>query len=124
MLKENDIAGVDITDHTGNPLVTVSRDMRGPFASVEKKVYLTETEESAAWVSRLAGTRDAHLIGRGEGDLFGQGDQRSVQPDERTLFVYSAGVERFGRCHFLCCFPIPGGAPGFSGGDSQKSIIR
>lgn len=64
MLKENDIAGVEIRDHADNPLVRLSRDMPGPFASVEKKVYLTETEESAAWVNRLAGTQEAHLIGR------------------------------------------------------------
>jgi len=64
MLKENDIAAVDITDHMNTPLVAVSRDIPGPFASVEKKVYLTETEESAAWISRLAGPRAADLIGR------------------------------------------------------------
>lgn len=64
MLKEDDIAGVDIMDHMGRILVQVSRDHRGPFASVEKKVYLSETEESAAWISRLAGTREADLIGR------------------------------------------------------------
>lgn len=64
MLKENDIAGVDVTDHLDVPLVSVSKDIPGPFASVEKKVYLSETEESAAWVNQLAGTRDAHFIGR------------------------------------------------------------
>jgi len=64
MLKENDIASVDIMDHLDIPLVTVSREIPGPFASVEKKVYLSETEESAAWINRLGGTREADLIGR------------------------------------------------------------
>jgi len=63
MLKENDIAGVDIIDQMGILLVSVSRDIPGPFATVEKKVYLSETEESAAWISRLAGPRNADLIG-------------------------------------------------------------
>jgi signal transduction histidine kinase len=64
MLKEDDIAGVDILDHMDRTLVAASRDIRGPFASVEKKVYLSESEEGAAWISRLAGNRDADLIGR------------------------------------------------------------
>jgi signal transduction histidine kinase len=64
MLKEDDIAGVDIKDHLGRTLVAASRDIRGPFASVEKKVYLSETEEGAAWISRLAGNRNEDLIGR------------------------------------------------------------
>jgi signal transduction histidine kinase len=64
MLKEDDIAGVDIMDHLGRTLVAASRDIRGPFASVEKKVYLSETEEGAAWISRLAGNRNEDLIGR------------------------------------------------------------
>lgn len=64
MLKENDIAGVDIIDQMDVPLVSVSRDIMGPFATVEKKVYLSETEESAAWINRLAGTRNTDLIGR------------------------------------------------------------
>jgi signal transduction histidine kinase len=64
MLKEDDIAGVDILDHMDRILVAASRDIRGPFASVEKKVYLSESEEGAAWISRLAGNRDADLIGR------------------------------------------------------------
>ncbi|MCA1794079.1 MAG: ATP-binding protein [Desulfotignum sp.] len=88
MLKENDIAGVDITDHTDNPLVTVSRDIPGPFASVEKKVYLTETDESAAWVSRLAGTRDAHLIGRVKVTYSVKGiKDLSSQMKERFLYI-------------------------------------
>jgi signal transduction histidine kinase len=64
MLREDDIAGVDIMDHLGRSLVSASRDIGGPFATVEKKVYLSETEESAAWISRLAGTREADLIGQ------------------------------------------------------------
>jgi signal transduction histidine kinase len=64
MLKEDDIAGVDILDHMGRILVSVSRDIRGPFASVHKKVYLSETEEGAAWISRLAGKKEADLIGQ------------------------------------------------------------
>jgi signal transduction histidine kinase len=64
MLKEDDIAGVDILDHVGKMLVGVSREIRGPFATVEKKVYLTETEEIAAWVGWLSGSREADIIGR------------------------------------------------------------
>ena len=63
MLEEDDIAGVEIMDHADGILVAHSRDIQGPFASVQKKVYLKETEESAAWVSRLAGVRDADVIG-------------------------------------------------------------
>lgn len=64
MLKEDDIAGVDITDQAGKSLVAVSRDMRGPFATVEKKVYLTETEEIATGVDWLSGSRNEDIIGR------------------------------------------------------------
>lgn len=64
MVKEDDIVGVDIMDHLGRNLVSASRDIGGPFATVEKKVYLSETEESVAWIGRLAGTREADLIGR------------------------------------------------------------
>jgi signal transduction histidine kinase len=64
MLKEDDIAGVDIIDHMGKLLVGVSRDIRGPFATVEKKVYLSETEEIAAWVGWLSGSREEDIIGQ------------------------------------------------------------
>lgn len=64
MLKEDDIAGVQITDHLGRSLVSVDKEMSGPFETVDKKVYLSETEESAAWISQLAGSREADLIGR------------------------------------------------------------
>jgi len=64
MLKEDDIAGVEIIDHAGKIMVEVSRDLRGPFATVEKKVYLTETEEIAAGVDWLSGPREADIIGR------------------------------------------------------------
>ena len=64
MLKEDDITGVDIIDHAGKSLVEVSRNLRGPFATVEKKVYLTEAEEIAAGVDWLSGPREADIIGR------------------------------------------------------------
>lgn len=64
MLKEDDIAGVDILDHDGRTLVSAVRDMAGPFDRVEKKVYLSETEESPAWAGQLTGGRSNGYIGR------------------------------------------------------------
>ncbi|MBG0780302.1 MAG: HAMP domain-containing protein, partial [Desulfotignum balticum] len=64
MLKEDDIAGVDILDHDGRILVAAARDMAGPFDRVEKKVYLSETDESPAWAGQMTGGRSNGYIGR------------------------------------------------------------
>ncbi len=53
MLKEDDIQRVEIEDNTGRNLVKESRDLKGPFARVVKKVFLSETVESGTWIRRL-----------------------------------------------------------------------
>jgi len=63
MLKENDMAGVEIQDHTGRILVRELRDIKGPFARVEKKVYLSETEGSGEWIRRMTGNGKTNFIG-------------------------------------------------------------
>lgn len=86
MLKENDISGVEIKDHTGRVLVTELREIKGPFSQVEKKVFLSETEESSAWISRMTGGSDTNIIGQvcvtysvqGIEELIGQMKRRFV----------------------------------------------
>lgn len=54
MIKEDDIAGVDIMDHLGRNLVSASRDIGGPFATVEKKCIYPRRKKalhgSAGWL--------------------------------------------------------------------------
>jgi signal transduction histidine kinase len=64
MLKEDDIAGVEIRAHDGRALVAVTRDMAGPFDTVEKKVFLSETEESPAWARQMTGGSGNGFIGQ------------------------------------------------------------
>jgi signal transduction histidine kinase len=64
MLKEDDIAGVEILAHDGRVLVTATRKMAGPFDRVEKKVYLSETEEGPAWTRQMTGGRNNGYIGQ------------------------------------------------------------
>jgi len=63
MLKEDDIAGVEIEDSAGTLLVRESRDMKGPFARVEKKVFLSETGDSVTWMRSMAGGTHIDFIG-------------------------------------------------------------
>jgi len=63
MLKEDDITGVEIEDNSGNLLVRESRDMKGPFARVEKKVFLSETGDSVTWMLSMTGDSHADFIG-------------------------------------------------------------
>ena len=63
MLKENDMAGVEIQDHTGRVLVREVRDTPGPFSTVEKRVYLSEIEDNGAWMRRMTGSADTNFIG-------------------------------------------------------------
>lgn len=86
MLKENDMAGVEIQDHTGRILVREVRDIQGPFAVVAKKVYLSETEDNVEWMRRMTGSTDTNFIGlvrvtystQGIVDLVAQMKQRFV----------------------------------------------
>lgn len=64
MLKESDIAGVEIIDHTGRILVSESRRIPGPFATVEKNVYLTASEENAPLIRSVIGSGNSNSIGR------------------------------------------------------------
>jgi signal transduction histidine kinase len=86
LLKENDMAGVEIQDHTGRELVLEVRDMQGPFSTVEKRVYLSETEDNGEWMRRMTGSTGTNFIGlvrvtystRGIEDLISQMKQRFV----------------------------------------------
>jgi signal transduction histidine kinase len=63
MLKENDMAGVEIQDHTGRILVKEAGNIKGPFAWVEKKVYASDNEENGEWMRRMTGVSNTDLIG-------------------------------------------------------------
>ncbi len=89
MLKENDIAGVEIKDHTGRVLVTESRKIKGPFSQVEKKVFLSETEENNAWISRMTGGSHTNFIGQVCVTYSVQGIEELIGQMKRR-FVYSA----------------------------------
>lgn len=91
MLKEDDIAGVDILDQEGQVLVTVSRNLAGPFDTVEKKVYLSETEPGPAWTRDMTGLQDNGAIGRVSVTYSTRGIQDLVS--RMTLrFIYFAVV--------------------------------
>ena len=63
MLNEDDIAGVEIQDNTGRILVKESKKIKGPFAGVEKKVFLSETESNGDWMRSITGDTDPGFIG-------------------------------------------------------------
>ena len=63
MLKENDMAGVEIQDNAGRILVREERGIKGPFAMVEKNVYLSETQDNGTWMSRMTDTNNTNFIG-------------------------------------------------------------
>lgn len=89
MLKENDITGVEIQDHTGKILVKEVRDIPGPFARVEKHVYLSQTEDNGEWMRRMTGSGDTNFIGKVRVTYSVQGIADLVV-QMKTRFVYIA----------------------------------
>lgn len=63
MLKEDDIRGVEIQDRGGRILVNEVRQIKGPFDTVERKVFLSNTESSPPWITGLSGNSDHEYIG-------------------------------------------------------------
>ena len=89
MLKENDMAGVEIQDHTGRVMVREVRDIQGPFSTVEKRVQLSETEDNSEWIRRMTGNSDTHFIGLVRVTYSTQGIEELIS-QMKQRFVYIA----------------------------------
>ncbi|MDA3791495.1 MAG: HAMP domain-containing sensor histidine kinase [Desulfobacula sp.] len=89
MLKESDIAGVEIKDNTGRALVSEFRDIEGPFGRVEKKVFLSETEDGGEWIHRMTGGKDINFIGQVYVTYSTKGIENLIF-QMKTRFVYIA----------------------------------
>jgi signal transduction histidine kinase len=64
LLREDDIAGVDISARNGRILATAARELPGPFARVEKKVFLAETASGSTWFRDQPGMLEGRHIGQ------------------------------------------------------------
>lgn len=63
MLKEDDIRGVEIKNREGRILVNEMRQIPGPFAAVEKSVFMTNTQSSPPWITGIASSSGTEYIG-------------------------------------------------------------
>lgn len=64
LLGEDDISGVIISDQTGRELIKETRQIEGPFETIQKWVYLSEEKDGMVSLARPEQGQDGNKIGQ------------------------------------------------------------